>query len=559
MVSRLTWVPAAGQTKADFLAMMSHEIRTPLSGLIGMLALLRDTPLSEEQLEYTETAQRSGEMLLQLINSILDVSKIEAGKLELEATPFGLRDHLATTLRTLAARAQAKTLELVFSVAPDVPDDLVGDAGRLAQILLNLVGNAIKFSEHGAVIVEVKAQVADQGTEQLYVTVSDSGIGIPADKLNRIFEPFTQTDASTTRRFGGTGLGLTIVRQLLTLMGGHIWVTSVEGQGSTFHFVLPLRRAPAALSQSASADADALPNIRVLVADDHPVNRRLLTGLLSGWGLRPTVVASGRAALDAAVQASARGQAFDLILLDGHMPDLGGIEVAAELTRSEMHTSAKLVLLTSDCGPEERAQAAKAGIGACLAKPVIPSELRRLISHTPPKPAPGAPAAIDVAGRRCYNVLLAEDNVVNQKIVARLLERVGHTAVVAGNGREAVAAFHTNHFDLVLMDVQMPEMDGLEASAVIRHSEANTGAHIPIIALTANAFAEDRERCLQAGMDDFLTKPVRAEDLYAAIDRMVCRSTPPEWALDAALRVGDQANEQGPVYTGVLVQEESEL
>jgi two-component system sensor histidine kinase/response regulator len=358
---------------------------------------------------------------------------------------------------------------------------------------------------------------------------------------------------------------LTIVRQLLTLMDGRIWATSVEGQGSTFHFVLPLRRATEALSWSATQDTDELPSLRVLVADDHPVSRRWLEGLLSGWGLRPTVVASGSTALDAVAQASARRQAFDLILLDGHMPDLGGIEVAAELTRSGVHASAKIVLLTSDRGPDDRAQAASAGIAACLAKPVIPSELRRLISRSvgglacaSANPAPEPPSAIDSAGRRFYDVLLAEDNMVNQKIAVRLLERAGHTVVVAGNGREAVEAFQTGRFDLVLMDVQMPEMDGLEASAVIRRIEVDTGAHVPIVAITANAFAEDREQCLQAGMDDFLTKPIRAEELYAAVDRLARRSTPPERECGTSLQVCDRSDEIEPVLTSGLVQEGSE-
>jgi signal transduction histidine kinase/CheY-like chemotaxis protein len=515
---------AAGRAKAEFLAMMSHEIRTPLNGVIGMLGLLHGTSLSAEQLEFADTAQRSGELLLEVINSILDFSKIEAGKLELDQTPFALRDRLAETLRIVAPQAHAKGLELVFSVEPDVPDAIVGDAGRFAQIVLNLTGNAVKFTERGEVEVDVRLGRNDASVEELYLRVQDTGIGIPADKLAAIFEPFVQADASTTRRFGGTGLGLPIVGRLVGLMGGRIWTTSLPGGGSTFHVVLPLHRA----IEPVPVAVDRLPGLRVLVADDHPVNRRLLQVLLASWGMQTTLVDSGRAAIATVDAALVRGEAFDLIVLDGRMPDLDGVSVADDIVRRGAHQGARIILLTSDPRPGEVARAVTAGVSACLAKPIIPSELRRairrwVVTEPPVMASPGTAdrATATPAARRSLRIMLAEDNRVNQKLAMRLLERAGHSVLVAGNGREAVAAFRREAFDLILMDVQMPEMDGLEATAAIRAAETNTGTHIPIIAMTAHAFSEDRERCLAAGMDAFLTKPVHVAQLHEVIAHMV--------------------------------------
>ena len=518
---------AASRAKAEFLAMMSHEIRTPLNGVIGMLGLLHGTSLSAEQLEFADTAQRSGELLLEVINSILDFSKIEAGKLELDQTPFALRDRLAETLRIVAPQAHAKGLELVFAVEPDVPEAIVGDAGRFAQIVLNLTSNAVKFTERGEVAVDVRLERNDAGVEELYLRVQDTGIGIPADKLAVIFEPFAQADASTTRRFGGTGLGLPIVGRLVGLMGGRIWTTSLAGGGSTFHVVLPLHRAIETPPTDESVAAERLPALRVLVADDHPVNRRLLEALLASWGMHTTLVDSGRAAIAAVDAARARGEAFDLIVLDARMPDLEGISVADDIVRRGAHQGARIMLLTSDPRPGEVARAVTAGVSACLAKPIIPSELRRAIRRwVVTEPAVVASSgtahkATTAPARRALRILLAEDNLVNQKVAMRLLERAGHSVLVAGSGREAVAAFRREAFDLILMDVQMPEMDGLEATAAIRAAEAAAGTHVPIIAMTAHAFAEDGERCLAAGMDAFLTKPVRVAQLHEVIARVV--------------------------------------
>jgi len=536
---------AAGRAKAEFLAMMSHEIRTPLNGVIGMLALLHGTSLSAEQLEFADTAQRSGELLLGVINSILDFSKIEAGKLELDQTTFALRDRLAETLRIVAPQAHAQGLELVFSVEPDVPDAIVGDAGRFAQIVLNLTGNAVKFTERGEVAVDVRSARNDAGVEELHLRVRDTGIGIPADKLAAIFEPFAQADASTTRRFGGTGLGLPIVGRLVGLMGGRIWTTSLAGGGSTFHVVLPLHRAIETPPVDESVAAERLPAHRVLVADDHPVNRRLLQVLLASWGMRTTLVDSGRAAVAAVDAARARGEAFDLIVLDSRMPDLEGISVTDDIVRRGAHQGARIILLTSDPRPGEVARAVAAGVSVCLAKPIIPSEFRRAIRHgvvTEPAAVAGsgtADKATAARARRVLRIMLAEDNLVNQTLAVRLLERAGHSVLVATNGREAVTAFRGEAFDLILMDVQMPEMDGLEATAAIRAAEADAGTHVPIVAMTAHAFAEDRERCLAAGMDAFLTKPVRVTQLHEVIAHMVDLAVRRTGAPDASVASPD--------------------
>jgi len=386
----------------------------------------------------------------------------------------------------------------------------------------------VKFTELGEVAVDVQLGRNDAGVEELSLRVRDTGIGIPTDKLAAIFEPFTQADASTTRRFGGTGLGLPIVGRLVGLMGGRIWTTSLPGGGSTFHVVLPLHRAIETPPTDESVAAERPPALRVLVADDHPVNRRLLQALLASWGMQTTLVDSGREAIAAVDAAFAQGEAFDLIVLDGRMPDLDGVGVADDIVRRGAHQGARIMLLTSDPRPGEIARAVTAGVSACLAKPIIPSELRRAIRHwvvtEPPvmaSPGMADKATAAPAARRSLRIMLAEDNRVNQKLAMRLLERAGHSVLVAGNGREAVAAFRREAFDLILMDVQMPEMDGLEATAAIRAAETNTGMHIPIIAMTAHAFSEDRERCLAAGMDAFLTKPVHVAQLHEVIAHMV--------------------------------------